>query len=275
MANGIYTTLTDVTQAAAFVTALLAKHPNMRCCVEGAILLAHAHWWGDDGVVAGWFADMRDAASPFTDQAFGELVALRHLLNPEDAWCAEPVQAILDGNGTDPERLALWRLGCAHTAAHCWKGEETRHRATELLEELGPTADEATAKALLTTFRLAERLPLDAYSERLFQLLLGAPHLLEKGHEHFLVEALSTAVEWRPDLVWGICSRIVAMAGIQLGDHRTRWPLESEHLVGIALTLHRLAGYLEKGLALYEDMLVLEAHGAKDALRDIDRRFLP
>ena len=265
----------DRAQAAAFVTALLAKHPNMRCCVEGAILLAHAHWWGDDGVVAGWFADMRDAASPFTDQAFGELAALRHLLNPEDAWCAEQVQAILDGNGAEPKRLALWRLGCAHTAAHCWKGEQTRPRATELLEQLGPTADEATSKALLTTFRLADPLPLDAYSERLFQLLLGAPHLLEKGHEHFLVEALSTAVEWRPDLVWGICSRIVVMAGIQLGDHRTRWPLESEHLVGIALTLHRLAGYQEKGLALYEDMLELEAHGAKDALRDIDRRFLP
>ncbi len=264
----------DHARATAFVTALLAKHPNMRSCVEGAILLARAHWWGDVGSVAVWFTDMRDAASPFSDQAFGELVALRHLLNPEDAWCAEQVQAILDGNGTAPERLALWRLGCAHTAAHCWKGEETRHRATELLEQLGPTADEATAKALLTTFRLADPLPLDAYSERLFQLLLGAPHLLEKGHEHFLVEALSTAVEWRPDLVWGICSRIVAMAGTQLGDRRTRWPLESEHLVGIALTLHRLTGYLEKGLALYEAMLELEAHGAKDALRDIDRRVL-
>lgn len=264
----------DRAQAAAFVTALLAKHPNMRCCVEGAILLAHAHRWGDDGVVAGWLADMRDDASPFTDQAFGELVALRHLLNPEDAWCTEQVQAILDGNGAEPKRLALWRLGCAHTAAHCWKEEQVRPRATELLEQLGPTADEATAKALLTTFRLVDPLPLDAYSERLFQLLLGAPHLLEKGHEHFLVEALSTAVERRPDLVWGICSRIVAMAGIQLGDHRTRWPLESEHLVGIALTLHRLVGYLEKGLALYEDMLELEAHGAKDALRDIDRRVL-
>ncbi|SNR69994.1 ATPase family associated with various cellular activities (AAA) [Humidesulfovibrio mexicanus] len=261
-------------QAAAFVTALLAKHPNMRCSVEGAILLAHAHWWGEDGVVAGWFADMRDAASPFTDQAFGELVSLRHLARPEDTWCAEQVQATLDGNGADPDRLALWRLGCVHTAAHCWKGEETRHRATVLLEQLGPTADEVTAKALLTTFRLADPLPLDAYSERLFQLILGAPHLLEKGHEHFLVEALSAAVEWRPDLVWGICHRIVAMAGIQLGDHRTRWPLESEHLVGIALTLHRLADFMEKGLALYEDMLELEAHGAKDALRDIDRRVL-
>lgn len=264
----------DHAQATAFVSALLVKHPNMRRCVEGAMLLAHAHWWGDDGAVAGWFADLRDIASPFTDQAFGELVALRHLLKPEDAWCAEQVQEILDGNGVEPKRVALWRLGCAHTAAHCWKGEETRHRATELLEELGPTADEATAKALLAIIRLTDPLPQDGYSERLFKLLLVAPHLLEKGHEHFLVEALSSAVEWRPDLVWGICSRIVAMAGIQLGDHRTRWPLDSEHLVGIALTLHRLAGYLEKGLALYEDMLELEAHGAKDALRDIDRRVL-
>ncbi len=264
----------DRAQAATFVTTLLAKHPAMRCSVEGAILLAHAHWWGDDGVVAGWFADMRNASTPFTDQAFGELVSLRCLAQPEDGWCAEQVQAILDGNGVDPERLALWRLGCAHTAAHCWKGEETRPRATELLEQLGPTADEATAKALLTIFRVAAPLPLDAYSERLFQLLLGAPHLLEKGHEHFLGEALSASVEWRPDLVWGICDRIVAMAGTQLGDIRTRWPLESEQLVGIALTLHRLPGYQEKGLALYEQMLEMDAYGAKDALRDIDRRVL-
>lgn len=264
----------DHTGASAFISSLFAKHRDMLQSVEGVMLLARAHWWGDDGVVAGWFADMRDAANPFTDQAFGELVALRHLLKPEDAWCAEQIQAILHDNGANPARSTLWRLGCAYTAAYCWKEEDTRHRATELLEELGPTADEATAKAVMTTFRLAEPLPLDGYTERLFQLLLGAPHLLEKGHEHFLVEALSTAVEWRPDLVWGICTRIVAMAGTQLGDHRTRWPLESEHLVGIALTLHRLAGYLEKGLALYEDMLELEAHGAKDALRDIDRRVL-
>ena len=263
------------TRASAFISSLLAKHIDILQSIEGAMLLAYAHLWATEEIAAGWFASMRDAATPFTDQAFGELVALRHLLKPEDAWCAEQVQEILDGNGVEPKRVALWRLGCAHTAAHCWKGEETRPRATELLEQLGPTADEATAKALLTTFRVAAPLPLDAYSERLFQLLLGAPHLLDKGQEHFLVEALSTAVEWRPDLVWGICSRIVAMAGTQLGDHRTRWPLDSEHLVGIALTLHRLPGYLEKGLALYEDMLELEAHGAKDALRDIDRRFLP
>lgn len=262
-------------QAMAFVSALLGKHPTIRGSAEGARLLAHAQRWGNDGVVAGWFADLRDAATPFTDQAFGELVALRHLTRPEDPWCAEQVQAILGGRGASPVRLIFRRLGCAHTAAHCWKEVGFRHRATEMLEALGPAEDEATAKALLTTFRLADPLPLDAYSERLFQLLSGAPHLLEKGHEHFLVEALSTAVEWRPELVWGICSRIVAMAGTQLGDHRTSWPLESEHLVGIALTLHRLAGYQEKGLALYEDMLELEAHGAKDALRDIDRRLLP
>lgn len=264
----------DHVKASIFVSHLLAKHPGMLSCVEGAILLAHAQRWGSGAEVKDWFTRLRDASGAISDQAFGELIAFRHLECSEDAWCAEQAQAILDGNGTDPEHLALWRLGCAHTAAHCWKGEEARHRATELLEELGPTADEATAKALLATFRLTEPLPLDGYSERFFKLLLGAPHLLEKGHEHFLVEALSSAVEWRPDLVWGICSRIVAMAGIQLGDHRTRWPFESEHLVGIALTLHRLADYLEKGLALYEDMLELEAHGAKDALRDIDRRVL-
>lgn len=270
----LYLGRADQANASAFVSSLLAKHPDMRRSIEGAILLAHAHWWGDEGTVVGWFADMRDIASPFTDQAFGELVALRHFARPEDAWCAEQVQAILSGNGANAERVALWRLGCAHTAAHCWKEEEVRRRATELLEGLAPTADEATAKAVLTTFRLAEPLPLDEYLERLFRLLTGATHLLEKGRDHFLVEALSAAVEWRPELVWGICSRIVAIAGAQLGDHRTHWPVESEHLVDIALTLHRLTGYQAKGLQLYEDMLELEAHGAREALREIDRRVL-
>lgn len=263
----------DHAQASAFVSSLIMRFPEILNSFEGVHLFAYAQHWGDEATVSSWFSLFLDMDTEFAHQAFGELVTLRNAVYPQDSWCSDHVDRILDTTAPCPSYLAQQRLGCAFTLSNLWEYFEYRPQITDAFERLAPKADIATAKAILDVFRVTKILTLDNYTQRILTMIVDNQQFLEYCIDYFLVNALMDCVERYPNLVLDICKHIVNIVGEQMNDHRTSWPHDSEKVVDIALTLHRMPGFQEEGLSLYEDMLMLEAYGAKKALHDIDRRI--
>lgn len=247
-----------------FIDTLLTRYPQVAAGEGAALLVAHTWSWSAPPEYLRWAEMIRASGWSRGGQAFGELVGLRHLLQPEDATLVAVIDNLL-ANFAD-ERHGE-RTGLAFAAANEWGEPEFRRAAARLLGRLAAAPDADTAHAVMDAFRNAPTpLPGDEATRIVLADIASGETLARARPEPFLVSALSDVVAVWPEEV-----HAVARAVVEHGDRHTGWRADSHELVHISLALQRLGEqWRGPGLTLFEDLLRAEAAGVEDVLADLD-----
>jgi nucleoside phosphorylase len=249
-----------------FIRELFSKIPQLLGTREAIIFLAHAQRWDDDlvfEVIDGWAS----SGSLFQQKAYGELVGVVSILKQKQKWI-EARKEIVDGG-----RVSV-RVGLANAAVNLWTEDAFREEAGGILVSVLKGGCSSVVAAVMDVFRVADELPADETTFSLLRELVDPSTDLSAAPEHFVVERLQTLLPNQAELVARLAERLVAAWQDELGDIRTGAAAEAPQLLDLALTLHRLGGYpRQSGLAIFEQMIEMDAYGARDTLAEIDGRF--
>jgi hypothetical protein len=255
--------------ASRLLNRLIEKFPTMLEREEGAILLSHVWSFAPAGSLWDWLARMRQGPWKKGAQAYGELLALRALMYPEDERAQQALASALDDGGSDGGAV---RTGVAFTCANMWHRADTRESATRCLTRLMACADEGVGGAVMQVFVADELLPDDS-TRRLLGSLADNPAPLACADSGWFIEGLERLLPNEPETVFRLCSEVVRQQGRDLGSIHRSWALHAANLTTVALTLHRMEDpYRRMGLELFETLLSIRVPDAEAALREIDLR---
>jgi len=234
---------------------------------EAVILFARIHWSIPDlvrDILADWYVSL----SAFAQRAYGELVTLIRLMQPELDWPKEYMNNILASEPSSPTRV-----GAAFAAVNVW-AETGDKVAPQLICDLSKNASDGTWSAIIDLFRLVDEITPDP--EWVLVLVAIADEIPRHGHfmSAFVIQRLQTLLPHEAGLVASISKALVNRWKADLGDVRTSHASIAPELVDIAVTLHRLGPRTrEAGLEIFEQLLAINAYTAREALDQVDNRF--
>lgn len=259
----------DRARASAFLASLFEARHTFANGVAGARLLAWTHSWLPEVIVQKTMLRWVDGTWKRGRQAAGELIALRWLMNPGEAWAAGLMADAL--GKAQPEGDEAFRLGLAYTAEATWDDPRYRDGATSIIEGLSASTDKELAGAVSRVFLHARGKVWDAATERVLRVAAAWPAMLA-ADAHFLPDVLKEVLRdgMDPSLVASVALGIVRGAGSQLGDARTSWATSAGDLFEIATALQRTHAANE-GIELFEALLEAEVYGLDEAMMRFDR----
>jgi hypothetical protein len=254
----IYIRPDDKSQLVTFLTKLFEKYPALVATREAAIFLAHVHWSVPDfarHILTLW--KRNDA--PLVQQAYGELVTLIRLMQPNLEWPVELVKEIMTGEAT------FARTGAAYAAVHVWAETENTDAASALLEEIIKIADDRTWSAVIDLFRIVDEITPEPAWTRVLQAIADQIPQRRSVGSTFIVQRLQTLLPHQALLVADIAKALVEKWRAGLSDMRTGTAGVAPELVDIAITLHRLGPETrERGTELFESLLDINAYSARE-----------
>ena len=226
----------DLAAAGAFLRRLFGRYPGVLRCELGAQLLAQVAHILPDEVRQAAYAAVRGWGDERGPQAFGELVALRHLLHPEDAWAGEQVESAFTTSDT-PDREWV-QVGVAFAAANQWLAPGCRVRATELIRRLVPLPSERVGYAVMFAFRTRGELPMDDSTLAVLRQVRDHPEFLTRSEaDDSFFEHLLDALVVDAELVCRVSEQAVRLFGADLQSFQHRVPMASPALIDVALRL--------------------------------------
>jgi hypothetical protein len=265
----------DRNLAREFLCRLFKRFPGVLTCQPGALLLGRVAQLLTDDDRQQAYESVRKWGAERGPQAFGELICLRHLLNPEDVWARERVAAALT-ESIEPGHEWI-SVGVALAAANLWQEPSCRIPAAELLRQLIPRVSERISYAVMTVFQTRDELALDDPTLSLLRQVEAHPEILVRSRvdEAFfdhLLDALVIDVE----LVCRISEEAVRRRGAELQDFQDGFYMASSALIDISLRLQRSGGdYRRRGMELFEALLDLGVAEAVSLTRSNDLRLVP
>ena len=259
----------DGLRRTALLERLFDEVPGLVETREAAHVVGRAHWWNPE-FVDSQLDRWADSQSRAARQAYGEIVAAAALLQPALGWAQGRLDALVnDGEMRDA------RMGAALTAANLWPDSRHRAGAGALLTRLLATGEAGVWKAAFELFRLTDELTPDAPTVSLLTAIadrMAAAPRLEAG---FVAESLGTLLPHEAGLVGRLAEGLMENWRKEIGDIRTRTATAAAQLVDLAVTLHRLGPETrETGTALFESLIEADAWEARQAMDEIDNRFL-
>ncbi|MCA3450410.1 MAG: hypothetical protein INF92_08575 [Rhodobacter sp.] len=258
----------DAADFEAFFTALCAKVPGLIGTRLMAQFFAHSRTQRPE-LVERHLAYWREAQSRLARQAYGEIVSLTALLNPEVVWGTPRLDAIID----DAEAHDA-RTGAALSAAHFFADANLRAKASALLVRLLHTGEPGVWRAALDTFRIVEELTPDRGTIALLEAMAARFDQAPQIDATFIVERLSSLLPHQAALVGSLAMGLADKWGADLGDIRAATALAASQLGDLAITLHRLGpDTREIGTTLVEQLISTNAYEAQQLLDEIDNRF--
>ncbi len=203
--------------------------------------------------------------------AAGELLMLRRLRRPDDLVVRHLVDEIFEcgERWKAPDTL----VGCAHVASTAWaESDALREIANGYVTAALRSNVDIVTSAGMQVFWRADPLPRSDYTREILRAIIANPRALSTSRSGPLVDALAEHLPYAPDLVCTVAEVLVAQCGSDFGDIRTARAADAPALTEIAVTLHRMPGFREKGLALFEALLDLQVSAAAEIVLEIDRR---
>jgi len=250
-----------------FIRELFKRVPEIAPSREAVIFLAYAQRW-DDALVYELIREWGESDRTFLLQAYGELVGLVAIVKPSNSMWNEKLWELVRA-GPEPTRI-----GVAYAAVNLISDRKFRECASDVLVALLSTGTKDLVAVVVDIFRLVDDLERDASILRVLQALAEPNVDLSSAPAYFVVEKLQQLLPHEATLVSALGSKLVAAWASQLSDMRTATAAAAPQLTDLALTLHRLGGATrEAGIALFEAMIEIDAHGARDTLVEIDGRF--
>jgi len=215
-------------------------------------------------LISDWGASNRQ----FLQQAHGELVGLAGIIKPSNATWHETMWSLVK-SGTETARI-----GVAYAAVNLVSDKQFRQCACNVLVALLSNGSKDLVAVVVDLFRLTDNLEDDPSLLSVLQALAEPRVDLSIAPSHFIVEKLQQMLPHEARLVASLGGKLVEAWRTQLADTRTAIAAAAPQLTDLALTLHRLGGESrESGVALFEVMIEIDAHGAKETLAEIDGRF--
>jgi len=262
----------DRVRAEAFLVKLFGTYPAVANSRNAAQLIAHVERWVSPGTVDAWLESIRDGDWRRGPQAYGELAFFISCAQPnEDRRAVDYAEYLSPDRDASPKTAGV-RLGIAHAAAQRWREPSCREAAAGALVRLVPLVDAAIAWASLGVFRTTDCLQFDACTKSLLEALCDNPDIVGMCPHSFLAERIHDLFPAHADLVAKVAAVIVDAAEKRAtGGLIDTWHLGQ--LVDLAISLHHREETRQEGLDLFERLLDLEAHGARDALLELDARL--
>jgi hypothetical protein len=262
----------DRVRAEAFLVKLFDTYPAVANSRNAAQLIAHVERWVSPGTVDAWLESIRDGDWRRGPQAYGELAFFISCAQPnEDRRAVDYAEYLSPDRDASPKTAGV-RLGIAHAAAQRWREPSCREAAAGALVRLVPLVDAAIAWASLGVFRTTDCLQFDACTKSLLEALCDNPDIVGMCPHSFLAERIHDLFPAHADLVAKVAAVIVDAAEKRAtGGLIDTWHLGQ--LVDLAISLHHREETRQEGLDLFERLLDLEAHGARDALLELDARL--
>lgn len=258
----------DAGRFESFLEALVTKVPALIGSKLMAQFLAHGRAQYPD-LVERHLADWRGARSRQARQAYGEIVALAALLNPEVDWGTPRLDAILDDAGAVDARA-----GVALSAAHVFADGERRTAASALLVRLLDAGEDRVWHAAFDIFRIVDELTPDEGTIALLRALADRLEQAPRLDATFVVERLSSLLPHHAVLIGTLAQRLADKWRAELGDIQTATAMATSQLLDLAITLHRLGpDTREVGTTLVEQLIATNAYEARQMLDEIDSRF--
>ena len=252
---------------AAFLERVLAEVPFLVGTTSAAQALARSCTTDGESVnteLERW----RESELGEARQAYGEILALAVLTQPELAWASGRIEALLENEN---ERDA--RAGAALTAAQFWISPEHHERAGELLNRL-LDGDREVWRAACEVFRLADELRASPSTVSLLSKMETKAEQLPRTYASFIAERLASLLPFEAHLVGRVIRSLIVAWRSELGDASTRLAHASPELMDLAVTLHRLGPETrEIGTELFEALIEANAWDAGRTRDEIDNRF--
>ena len=265
----------DQAAAGEFLERLFGRFQGVLTCEHGVRLLADvAHLLSDEACRAA-YGTVRMWDAERGPQAFGELVGLRHLLDPEDTWAAGQVEAAYAAAPTAGREWVL--VGVAFAAVNQWHTPGCRGRATALLCRLVLEVSERVGFAAMTAFRTRDDLPMDDSTLAVFGQVRDHPEVLTRCDvDEAFFEHLLDAFVVDTELVCAVSEQAVRLLGTGLQSAHCGVSLASPALIDVALRLQRGGGeYRRRGIDLFEALLDLGVSEAVGVAASNDLRLTP
>ncbi len=219
-----------------------------------------------------WLTSLRESSWDRGQQAFGELVFLRRILQPGDAWTAEQLGAFIDATAT-PDGMNE-RVGIAFAAVNLWNDRRYCGVATDALVGLCACSEAPVLQSIADLFRLNDPLPADSSGRRLLDAMIGHSVMRLPLGRTFVLRTLTTLVHTEPGRVSQLSGDIVEGWAARLISNAARHRFDMDELIDIAVTLQRCnPPYRAQGLDLFERLLAFEAYGVEEALVELDGRL--
>ncbi len=265
----------DLAAAGMFLRRLFERFPGVLRCELGARLLAQVADLLPDEARRAAYATARGRGDERGPQAFGELVALRHLLHPEDTWAGEQVESAFAVADT-PDRQWV-QVGVAFAAVNQWLAPGCRVRATELIRRLIPVPSTRVGYAVMFAFRTRGELPMDDSTLAVFRQVRDHPAFLARSEaDDAIFEHLLDALVVDTELVCRVGEQAVQLLGADLQSFQHRISMASPALIDVALRLQRRGGdYRPRGMTLFEELLDLGVSEAVSLAASNDLRITP
>ena len=266
--------LCDPGRAELFLCRLFERYPGARDSLFGASLLTYVWWFLPQPTTRQLLQGMRDGGWREGPQAYGELLALRCLVFPDDHDAQQDLRQLLLPDGGQAETSSRIRTGLAFTAAELWPDVSHRAAATDILVRLIPLADRRVSRAIMHVFLRTDVLCADGDTERFLRTLHEHSAVLRGEQGSFFAERLQYLLSAYPDLVFDLCMDAARLWAEELDAARVGFASSTAQFTNMALMFQRLDGtYRAKGLDLFERLLDIGVHDAFMALQELDRRI--
>jgi len=255
-------------KAAHFINRLFERFPQVLGSSAGVMLIARSCHWAGEADYRVWCDSIRASDWNNGKQAYGELVSLRTLLMPDEQWCQNGINEVLEN--LDDE-YASERLGIAFGAANIWKEGPYRATLTPFLVRLAACNDLAIHNAIIDTFRITSGVPADEQTRQLLAALHEHGVLRQDTGITFVVRALTDLVYLMPDEVHALARDIVDRITNDPGPNSSNRMIDADELNHVAISLTGLGEqYRTLGIELFEDLLRNEVYGVDELLSEID-----
>jgi hypothetical protein len=265
--------LADHRRAENYVTGLYNKFPQLKFSLANLFLLSFAQHWMPVDLWRELVVDMRDSQWKRGAQGFGELVGLKHFIDPADEWVKQQVDALVSGDGLEPEVLEQARFGLAWTCAKFWHDSEEGERepAEKILTDLAAVATGVISRPVLDIFRSKVSLLPTASMKEYLNVCSQDDEIMKDAADSFLTEKLADLLGEAPGTVADVTDAIIRnLPEYPIPHDATRHP-RTDDLTRIGLGLNRVTGFEERGLLIFERMLEIGEYQTQEILKEMDR----
>ena len=256
------------TRRADFLNRLFTEVPELIESKAAMYTVINSRRWSGD------FADSqldrwKDSERTSARQTYGEIVAMTSLLDPSLGWA----RARQDDLVNSPA-LRDARAGAALTAAHLWSHPAARPRTANLLLALLPEDEPDVWKAVSEIFRISNELTPDEPTIALLEAIAEKPGHALRRNANFVAMRVATLLPHEAELVARVAECLISDWRSEIGDRQTTTAMAAQELVDLAVTLHRLGpSTREVGTRLFEELLEINTHEARQTLDELDSRF--
>ena len=253
---------------AAFLKRLFAEVRGLVESKAAAYAVMNSRRWSKgfaDSELDRW----KDSERASVRQTYGEIVAMTSLMEPSLAWAGTRRDELVNNPA-----LKDARAGAALTAAHRWRCPAVRPRAADLLLALLPEDDPDVWKAVSEILQMLDELTPDEPTIALLEAISQKPGHALRRNANFVATGLATLLPHEAELVARVAESLISDWRKELGDTKTTAAMAAQELVDLAVTLHRLGPNTRGvGTKLFEELLEIDTHEARQTLDELDSRF--